>query len=166
MDSSINAVLERARSLRDLGRYSDAVQELEGSLETCDPNLELAVELGESLSVQGYFGRAVTLLERHMVHMEEVGNLYAISGILICCCARFRVTCQFQKSVRPVERSYQTFLSSQSSEIVCYESVSLVLLLTKSVVETLIIQRSGLKSFTQYSGDWCKLSVAPITQTF
>jgi hypothetical protein len=76
-------------------RYVEAVSVLEASLRGHGLAVELAVELGETLFIQGYYNRAMAVLEENLVDSDALGSLNTSAGKLICCLARFFCTSQF-----------------------------------------------------------------------
>lgn len=110
--------LQRVRQLREHGRYADAVGELEELLNRCGRDVEFTVELGETLFIQGHFGRAIKVLEEHSGHCGKQNNLTAAAGEIICHFARFFETGQFKESLHHVEEVYNRFSSSESFGIV------------------------------------------------
>lgn len=118
MSNDIVSNLQRVRQLREHGRYADAVGELEELLKRFGRDVELAVELGETLFIQGYFGRATKVLEEHLAHCERRNNLTAAAGEIICYFARFFETSQFKESLHHAEKLYNGFSSGENSGVV------------------------------------------------
>jgi hypothetical protein len=123
-DASTN--LQRVRELRSHGRYADVVSELEELIRTLGPDLKLAVELGETLFIQGYFGRSVEVLDKHLANHDAQDNLTAAAGQIICCFSRFFVTSQFKRSLRHADTVYDRFTSGRHCEIVSDDTVRLL----------------------------------------
>lgn len=117
MSLDVAGNVQGARQLREHGQYADAIKHLERILGESVWDLDLAVELGETLLIQGYFGRATKILEDNLRHHVLPNNLTAIAGEIICCFARFFETSQFKESLRHVESLYHDFSSGGDSKV-------------------------------------------------
>jgi len=111
-------ILHEARHLCEQGRYIEAATQLEAALETHSKNVELAVELGETLYTLGYYDRATKVLGDTMGHFDEFSNHTVAAGSVICCVARLCSTGQFQNSLLRVEEIYDAFRASEEPETV------------------------------------------------
>jgi tetratricopeptide (TPR) repeat protein len=116
MNNNIGTVLREGRRLREHGRYAEAARVLEASLRAHGSDVELAVELGETLLIQGYYSRAMAVLEENLTDSEAPSSLTTSAGKLICCLARVFCTGQFRESLSLADNIYSAFLSSKDSE--------------------------------------------------
>jgi hypothetical protein len=116
MNGDMPSILREGRRLREHGRYVEAVSVLEASLRGHGSDVELAVELGETLLIQGYYNRAVAVLEEHLADSDALSSPSTSAGKLICCFARVFCTGQFRESLHLADKIYGAFLSSKESE--------------------------------------------------
>lgn len=118
MSDDVSTSIQRVRELRNHGRYADAAGDLEGLIQRLGPDIRLVVDLSETLFVQGFFGRAIEVLDEHLAHYDAQDNLTAASGQLIRCFSRFFATGQFKESLSYAETVYSCFVSRPQSEVV------------------------------------------------
>ncbi|KAI9891231.1 MAG: hypothetical protein M1814_002921 [Vezdaea aestivalis] len=105
------SILRRARELRIHGRYADAVCFLEKALEKSSVP-ELAVELGETLLVQGYCARAIAVVDKFPIPSGPSNVLLAILARIIHSLAQTLVSKELLEPLRKAETAYALFLSS------------------------------------------------------
>lgn len=118
MGDDVSASIQRARELRNHGRYVDAAGDLEELIHRLGPDIRLVVELSETLFVQGFFGRVIEVLDEHLVHYDGQDNPSVASGQLIRCFSCFLATSRFKESLSHAETVYNCFISSPQSEVV------------------------------------------------
>ncbi len=72
--------LQEARRLCDQGKYTEAARVLEAALDTDGNNIDLIVELGETLFTLGYYKRAAQVLGDGLDHSDELNNSTVAAG--------------------------------------------------------------------------------------
>ncbi len=110
--------LQEARRLCDQGKYTEAARVLEAALDTDGNNIDLIVELGETLFTLGYYKRAAQVLGDGLDHSDELNNSTVAAGIMIYYVSRVYSTCKFKDSLLRAEKIHKTFRNPNEAETV------------------------------------------------
>ena len=110
--------VQEARQLCDQGKYPEAAGLLEAELEMDRNNIDLIVELGETLFTWGYHTRAAQILGDGLDHSEELKNPIVAAGLMIYYVSRVYSTCKFEDSLLRAEEIHITFRNSGEVESV------------------------------------------------
>ena len=108
------ADLEEGRRLRSLGFYSQAVTVFSRAAENPTRSLEFVFEFGETLSLQGYYSRALEILDKALCSAKDIDTFLPAVQMLRCFVAAM-VTAKIKTCLTDAERIYNGLCKDENS---------------------------------------------------
>jgi tetratricopeptide (TPR) repeat protein len=98
--------VEEGKRLRSLGCYVEAVAIFSRAAESPTSRLEVIIELGETLLLQGYYNRALEILNKALCDAKATEDTFLPPAQLLRCCIAAVVTAKLKKCVEDAEQVY------------------------------------------------------------
>ena len=108
------ADLEEGRRLRSLGFYSQAVTVFSQAAENPTRSLEVVFEFGETLLLQGYYNRALEILDEALCSAKDIDTFLPAVRMLRCFVAAM-VTAKIKTCLTDAERIYNGLCKDENS---------------------------------------------------
>ena len=98
--------LEEGKRLRSLGYYGEAVAIFSRAAESPTTRLEVIFELGETLLLQGYYSRALEILDKALCDAKATEDTFLPPTQMLRCCIAAIVTAKLKTCVKDAEQVY------------------------------------------------------------
>lgn len=108
------AYLEEGKRLRSLGFYSQAVMVFSRAAENPTRSLEVVFEFGETLLLQGHYGRSLEILDEALCSAKDIDTFLPAVRMLRCFAAAM-VTAKIKTCVTDAERIYNGLCKDEAS---------------------------------------------------
>lgn len=105
------------KRLQSLGFYGQAVAIFSQVAESHTGRLEVIVELGETLLLQGYYSRALETLDKALCVVKDTGDTFLPAAQMLRCCVAAIVTAKIRTYVDEAERIYNGLKKEEPSEV-------------------------------------------------
>jgi hypothetical protein len=152
--------VEEGKRLRSLGCYGEAVTIFSGAAESPTLRLEVITELGETLLLQGYYNRALEILDKALCDAKATEDPFLPPTQLLRCCIAAIVTAKLKKCVKDAEQVYNGLGKVDFSGIPGHCKVShLILVLLIVHMDGVLIRARSLRNATTLRFNYLRSTV-------